>query len=84
VGYTAVNGGEQAIAAAERLERAAQSEGEEVITLVGRSLRYAVDQVMAEASLYAPALAARAVVEAQGDLAEAAFLLRATPSSRCA
>lgn len=44
-------------------------------------MRYAVDSVMSEAGLYAPKLAARAVVEAQGDLAEAAFLLRAYRST---
>lgn len=36
---------------------------------------------MGEAGLYAPGLAALAVVEAQGDLAEAAFLLRAYRST---
>lgn len=44
-------------------------------------MRYAVDAVMSEAGLYAPRLAARVVLQAQGDLAEAAFLLRAYRST---
>lgn len=79
MGYTAVKGGEEAIRAAEALERA--SGGGLTAEAVEKGLRYAVDAVMGEAGLYAPALAARAVVEAQGDLAEAAFLLRAYRST---
>jgi alpha-D-ribose 1-methylphosphonate 5-triphosphate synthase subunit PhnI len=81
VGYTAVKGGEQAIKAAERLERAAADGAVLPVEAVQRGLGRAVDQVMSEAGLYAPHLAALAVVEAQGDLAEAAFLLRAYRST---
>lgn len=78
--YTAISGGEEAIRAAERLEKAVGGPDLSV-KVVERRLRYAVDQVMGEAGLYAPSLAALAVVEAQGDLAEAAFLLRAYRST---
>jgi alpha-D-ribose 1-methylphosphonate 5-triphosphate synthase subunit PhnI len=81
VGYTAVKGGEEAIRAAERLERAAAGDSGLTVEAVERGLGYAVGQVMGEAGLYAPKLAALAVVEAQGDLAEAAFLLRAYRST---
>jgi len=82
VGYTAVKGGEEAIRAAEKIERASTgASGRLTAGDVEKGLRYAVDAVMGEAGLYAPTLAARAVVEAQGDLAEAAFLLRAYRST---
>ena len=81
MGYTAVRGGEEAIQAAETLEYAA-AEGSGISAgAVEKGLRYAVDAVMGEAGLYAPRLAATAVVQAQGDLAEAAFLLRAYRST---
>ena len=79
--YTAVKGGEEAIKAAERLEQAAaEGSGLSAEAVLG-GMRYAVDGVMGEAGLHAPKLAARAVVQAQGDLAEAAFLLRAYRST---
>lgn len=81
MGYTAVRGGEAAIRAAEVLEHAAAEEAGISAGAVEKGMRYAVDAVMAEAGLYAPRLAARAVVQAQGDLAEAAFLLRAYRST---
>lgn len=81
MGYTAVRGGEEAIRAAERLERAAAKGANLRNEAVEQGLRHAVDQVMSEAGLYAPSLAARAIVEAQGDLSEAAFLLRAYRST---
>jgi alpha-D-ribose 1-methylphosphonate 5-triphosphate synthase subunit PhnI len=78
--YTTVSGGEAAIRAAEGLERAVG--GPEIgVEAVEARLHYAVDGVMGEAGLYAPKLAALAVIEAQGDLAEAAFLLRAYRST---
>lgn len=79
--YTAVKGGEEAIKAAERLEHVAAEGSGLTLEAVLEGMRYAVDGVMGEAGLYAPRLAARAVVQAQGDLAEAAFLLRAYRST---
>jgi alpha-D-ribose 1-methylphosphonate 5-triphosphate synthase subunit PhnI len=81
VAYTAVKGGEEAIKAAEMLEDAAPGGSGLSVEEVESGMRYAVDSVMSEAGLYAPRLAARAVVQAQGDLAEAAFLLRAYRST---
>lgn len=81
MGYTTVRGGEEAIRAAERLEGAAARGSNLPIEAVLTGMRYAVDQVMGEAGLYAPELAARAAVEAQGNLAESAFMLRAYRST---
>jgi alpha-D-ribose 1-methylphosphonate 5-triphosphate synthase subunit PhnI len=79
--YTAVRGGEEAIKAAEALENSAAAGSGVTAEAVEKGLRYAVDAVMSEAGLYAPKLAAKAVAQAQGDLAEAAFLLRAYRST---
>lgn len=79
--YTAVRGGEEAIRAAEVLENAAVEGSGLTVEAVEKGMGYAVDAVMSEAGLYAPKLAARAVAQAQGDLAEAAFLLRAYRST---
>lgn len=81
MGYTAVKGGEEAIRTAEALENAAAKGTDVSADAVEKGLGYAVDSVMSEAGLYAPRLAARAVLQAQGDLAEAAFLLRAYRST---
>ena len=79
--YVAVKGGEQAIDAAHAwlaTQRRGdpslpQIEPDQIQAQLGR----AVDRVMSEGSCYDPALAARAILQAQGDLIEAAFLLRA-------
>lgn len=81
MGYTTVRGGEKAIRAAEQLEAAAAKGSGLSIEALLTGMRHAVDQVMGEAGLYAPELAARAVAEAQGNLAEAAFMLRAYRST---
>ncbi len=79
--YVAVKGGERAIDAAHAwlaaVRRGDKSiprlELRQVIEQLGR----AVDRVMGEGSLYDRELAALAIRQAQGDLIEAAFLLRA-------
>ena len=81
MGYTAVKGGGEAIKASEVLENAAAEGAAISAEDVETGMRYAVDAVMSEAGLHAPRLAARAVIQAQGDLAEAAFLLRAYRST---
>lgn len=81
MGYTAVKGGEEAIRVAEALENVSAEGSGVSVEAVENGMRYAVDAVMSEAGLYAPRLAARAVLQAQGDLAEAAFLLRAYRST---
>ena len=79
--YVAVKGGEQAINAAHDWlaeERRGDPRVPEVSTgQIAEQLGRAVDRVMAEGSCYDPLLAALAVKQAQGDLIEAAFLLRA-------
>jgi alpha-D-ribose 1-methylphosphonate 5-triphosphate synthase subunit PhnI len=79
--YVAVKGGERAIDAAHAWMAAARRGDPGVAELgvdqVREQLGRAVDRVMAEGSLYDPDLAALAIKQAQGDLIEAAFLLRA-------
>ena len=82
--YTSVTGGAEAIAAAERLIQHLPTEpGEALVELrqVRNQFRAAVDQVMSEGGLYAPDLAALAFKQAEGDMAEAAFMLRAYRST---
>ncbi|HWA80655.1 MAG TPA: carbon-phosphorus lyase complex subunit PhnI [Acetobacteraceae bacterium] len=79
--YVAVKGGERAIDAAHAWlaeERRGNPDVPEItIAQIGEQLGRAVDRVMAEASCYDPELASLAIKQAQGDLIEAAFLLRA-------
>ena len=79
--YVAVKGGEQAIDAAHAwlaTERRGDP-AEPLITAaqIAAQLGRAVDRVMAEGACHDRELAARAILQAQGDLIEAAFLLRA-------
>ncbi len=79
--YVAVKGGERAIDAAHAW-LATQRRGDPALPpitpdQVEAQLGRAVDRVMSEGSCYDRALAARAILQAQGDLIEAAFLLRA-------
>ena len=79
--YVAVKGGEKAIANAHQLMAEVRRGNPEVPELdliqIENQLGLAVDRVMTEGSLYDPRLAALAVKQAQGDLVEAVFLLRA-------
>ena len=79
--YVAVKGGEKAIANAHRLldeTRRGDPDLSEIDTRqIESQLGLAVDRVMAEGSLYDPELSALAIKQAQGDLTEAIFLLRA-------
>jgi alpha-D-ribose 1-methylphosphonate 5-triphosphate synthase subunit PhnI len=79
--YVAVKGGEQAIAAAHRWlaeeRRGDPATPELEAAQIEQQLKIACDRVMNEGSLYDRPLAALAVKQAQGDLIEAAFLLRA-------
>jgi alpha-D-ribose 1-methylphosphonate 5-triphosphate synthase subunit PhnI len=84
VGYTAVRGGLAAISAAEELVRRPPLGSGEAKLRPGQirsQLSQAVDKVMGEGGLYAPELAALAIEQAEGDLFEAAFLLRAYRST---
>jgi alpha-D-ribose 1-methylphosphonate 5-triphosphate synthase subunit PhnI len=79
--YVTVKGGEKAIEAAHAWlaeERRGDAEVPEVsLAQIEQQLGRAVDRAMGEGSLYDRELAALAVKQAQGDLIEAAFLLRA-------
>jgi alpha-D-ribose 1-methylphosphonate 5-triphosphate synthase subunit PhnI len=79
--YVAVKGGEQAIDSAHTW-LAEERRGDPTvpslsIAQIRQQLGRSVDRVMAEGSLYDQELAALAIKQAQGDLIEAAFLLRA-------
>lgn len=79
--YVAVKGGEAAIGAAHgwlaERRRGDRAVPDLDVAQIDQQLGRAVDRVMAEGSLYDRGLAALAIKQAQGDLVEAAFLLRA-------
>lgn len=79
--YVAVKGGAAAIDAAHswtaQERRGAKDIPELSLEQVEQQLSRAVDRVMAEGALYDRTLAALAIRQAQGDLIEAAFLIRA-------
>lgn len=79
--YVATKGGETAIENSHALiaeERRGDADVPELaVDQVREQLGRAVDRVMTEGSLYDPDLAALAIKQAQGDLVEAIFLLRA-------
>jgi alpha-D-ribose 1-methylphosphonate 5-triphosphate synthase subunit PhnI len=85
MGYAAARGGLDAILAAEELMRAKRAGGSSPslgIDQVTERLNLAVDRVMGEAGLWAPQLGALALRQAEGDLIEAAHLLRAYRSTK--
>ncbi len=79
--YVAVKGGERAIGNAHAWlaeeRRGDPAVPELTLPQIENQLGRAVDRVMGEGSLYDRVLAALAIKQAQGDLIEAAFLLRA-------
>ena len=79
--YVAVKGGERAIDNAHRLlaatRRGDRSQAALSVGQIEQQLGLAVDRVMTEGALYDRGLAALAVKQAQGDVVEAIFLLRA-------
>jgi len=79
--YVAVKGGEKAIEHAHGLlaeeRRGDESVPELTIAQIENQMGLAVDRVMNEGALYDTRLAAIAIKQAQGDLPEAVFLLRA-------
>jgi alpha-D-ribose 1-methylphosphonate 5-triphosphate synthase subunit PhnI len=79
--YVAVKGGEQAIDNAHawlaETRRGDPATADLAVDQIAGQLGRAVDRVMGEGSLYDRDLAALAIKQAQGDLIEAAFLLRA-------
>ncbi|WP_440765513.1 carbon-phosphorus lyase complex subunit PhnI [Natronorubrum sp. DTA7] len=84
MGYVAVEAGEETIRKAEKLFEKARIDGDaELLSVdqIDEQLGRLTSQVMGEAGLYAPRLAAIAIKQAQGDTVEAAFLLRAYRST---
>ena len=83
MGYVLVKGGGEAIKNAEAMVGSMRSGGSDTVTTaqVKNRMRLAVDQVMGEGGLYAPDLAALAINQAEGDLIEASFLVRAYRST---
>ena len=83
--YVATKGGEKAIEAAHRWlaeqRRGDATEADLTLQQIEQQLGRAVDRAMCEGSLYDRELAALAVKQAQGDLIEAAFLLRSFRST---
>jgi alpha-D-ribose 1-methylphosphonate 5-triphosphate synthase subunit PhnI len=80
MGYIAVKGGQEAIDAAAELVEYYRLRGGSVpleIAQIRHQMRALVDKVMGEGSLYAPDHAALAIKQSEGDVFEAAFLLRA-------
>lgn len=79
--YVAVKGGARAIAASHaglaEDRRGDPAVAELSVAQIAQQLHLAVDRVMAEGALHDRELSALAVRQAQGDLVEAAFLLRA-------
>ena len=81
--YVAARGGEQAIQEAERLfQRLNGTIDRAFVQQIAQLMPYLVDRVMGEGSLYAPELAALALVQTGGDLYEAVLLLRAYRSTQ--
>lgn len=79
--FTSIKGGERAIEASHALlakrRRGDPMVAELSVAQIREQLSLAVDRVMSEGSLYDPTLAALAIKQAEGDVTEAIFLLRA-------
>ncbi|WP_163536997.1 carbon-phosphorus lyase complex subunit PhnI [Gracilibacillus sp. YIM 98692] len=84
MGYVAVTGGQRAIEKANQLvDQYRLQDAEKALETneIQSQLRLLIDRVMGEGGLYAPEYAAIALKQAEGDPAEAAFLLRAYRST---
>ncbi len=82
--YVAVTGGREAIEESHRLNdyyRLRHADAPLGTETIAAQLRLLVDRIMSEGGLYAPELAALALKQAEGDPAEAAFLVRAYRST---
>lgn len=82
MGYVAIKGGEEAIKNSLAFyEEEINSYQNINLSFVENSLRYGIDKVMSEGSLYAKKLASLAILKSGGDLLNASFFLRAHRSS---
>ena len=80
MGYVAVKGGTEAIHNASELAEFYRVKGNTTpidIKQIRAQMRLAIDKVMGEGGLYAPEYAAIALKQAEGDVFEAAFIMRA-------
>src|SRR5271154_5592101 len=80
MGYVAVKGGTEAIHNASELAEFYRVRGNTTpidIKQIRAQMRLAIDKVMGEGGIYAPEYAAIALKQAEGDVFEAAFILRA-------
>lgn len=80
MGYVAVKGGIEAIAAAKDLVKfyRLKEEGSPIdVNQIKAQFRLAIDKIMGEGSFYATDYAALALKQVEGDVFEAAFMLRA-------
>ena len=80
MGYIAVKGGTEAIHNAAELAEFYRIKGDTPpidIKQIRTQMRLAIDKVMGEGGIYAPEYAAIALKQAEGDVFEAAFILRA-------
>ena len=80
MGYIAVKGGTEAIHNASELAEFYRVKGNTTpidIKQIRAQMRLAIDKVMGEGGIYAPEYAAIALKQAEGDVFEAAFILRA-------
>lgn len=84
MGYVPVKGGKDAIENSIQFLEFKRNDGSKDpirIEQIMSELHFLVDRVVSEASLYAPHLAAVAIKQAQGDVLEASFILRAYRST---
>ncbi|UJS28245.1 carbon-phosphorus lyase complex subunit PhnI [Macrococcoides canis] len=83
MGYVAVKGGTEAIEASIQMLNDIRTSEQIVadINVIKASMRQMINQIMSEASLYDRDLAALAVKQAEGNMEEAVFLLRAHRST---
>lgn len=81
--YVAVKGGQLAIEASLKLLETNKQSLKTKLTFssIENNLGLLVDTVMSEASLYAPTLASRALLQSEGSVEEAVFLLRSYRST---
>lgn len=82
--YVAVKGGEEAILQARNILEFYRIKGESLpidVKQIKEQMSYAVDKVISEGSLYNKELSALAIKQAQGDILEASFYIRALRST---
>ncbi|HCQ5896123.1 TPA: carbon-phosphorus lyase complex subunit PhnI [Clostridioides difficile] len=82
--YVAVKGGEEAILQAKNILEFYRVKGDSLpidVKQIEEQMSYAVDKVMSEGSLYNKELSALAIKQAQGDILEASFYVRALRST---